>query len=54
MPEEQVVLSVVPIQGEVPFAINEEFLKPLRLELRTMQVEELETEEDNDLKEVDI
>ena len=54
VPEEQVVLSVVPVQGEVPIAINEEFLKPLRLELRTMQVEELETEEDNDLKEEDI
>ncbi len=54
VPEEQVILSVVPIRGEVPIAINEGFLKPLRLELRTMQVEELETEEGDDLDEEDI
>jgi hypothetical protein len=49
VPDEQVALSVVPIGGEVPIAINEEFLKPLRLELTTMQVEELETDEDDEL-----
>jgi hypothetical protein len=48
-PDEQVVLSVVPIRGEVPIAINEEFLKPLRLELTTMQVEEMETDEEDEL-----
>jgi hypothetical protein len=49
VPDEQVILSVIPIRGEVPIAINEEFLKPLRLELTTMQVEELETDEDDEL-----
>jgi hypothetical protein len=54
VPEEQVVLSVVPIRGEVPIAINEEFLKPLRLELKTMQVEEFEADEEDELGVEDI
>jgi hypothetical protein len=54
VPEEQVVLSTVPILGEVPIAINEEFLKPLRLELSTIQIDELETDEDDEVGVEDI
>jgi hypothetical protein len=54
VPEEQVALSVIPIGGEMPIAINEEFLKPLRLELRTIQVEEFETDDDDELGAEDI
>jgi hypothetical protein len=49
VPEEQVILSASPILGEVPMAINEDFLKPLRLELRSIQVDELETDEDDEI-----
>jgi hypothetical protein len=45
VPEEQIVLATAPIQGGVPVAINEEFLKPLRAKLRAMQVEQADDDE---------
>ena len=49
VPEEQIVLATAPIQGGVPVAINEEFLKPLRAKLRAMQVEQADDDETDEL-----
>jgi hypothetical protein len=54
VPEEQVILSAIPILGEVPIAINEKFLRPLHLELKTMQVDELEIDEKDDDDEIGV
>jgi TIR domain-containing protein len=49
VPERQVILSAFPIQSEVPISINEQFLRPLSIELRKLLPTELDAISDDEL-----